>query len=403
MPDKAAQTAPATPPKKEKARQASLLDAPEEKIDGIDKLVAQAFDADPQVRLKVAVSLARIDDPRAIFALIELSSDKEEQVKEAAQRALGSFKEEQAEIVSLEKILAERKAPQPQAAAPAQPEARANMMPTIEKLFAHYEPKKRESVKRKLLPSLQKLFGFKPEELDPLRGIDKISPQVSSAPVQVVVREEKKEEIPRENAPNFPFGRKEDKQVQRVELSEEAEKSDLVPIGEESEVVSAGEEEEEVHEAEEYALRHQRLFELAYNLATTPGMGKSELKREQNRMITGFKKEVESAFRLAQMRAHEEGLSTLTGLKPGMKNLSFSEMQISAISEVAYGARRKPYARIMLFDGKKEIALLVPKERAAGISVTDKLSPKKVAVDFIVEKNEVVLLATGKSQLVVVK
>ena len=405
---------------REKSRQASLLEPQEDKPDNIDKLVAQAFDSDPKVRLRIAQTIGNVDDPRVIFALIELSADKDEQVKETAQRALGHFKAEQAEIVSLEKLLSERKAPPQQfasssASAPAQPaDSRQNMMPTIEKLFAHYEPKRRESVKRKLLPSLQKLFGFKPEELDPLRGLDKISGtspgQVASAPLQIIAEKDDKS-IPSENAKNFPFGKHDEgahapRPREEPQYEVQAEKDDLVSIEEEGSqlVGSLEQEEEEVsHDAEEYAVRHKNLFELAYQLSTTPGMGKSELKREQNRMLTSFKKEVEAAFKLAAIKASEDGLATLYNLKPGMKNLSFAPMQISAISEVAYGLRRKPYSRITLYDGKKEISLLVPRERSGGITVSDRIAPKKVVVDFIVEKNEVVLLATNKSSIVIYK
>ena len=177
MPDK---------PKSKTPRQVSLLDASEDKPDDLDKIVAQAFDSDPQVRLKVANALSKIDDPRAIFALIELSSDKDEAVKEIAQRGLGQRKDEQEEIVSIGKLLSERKAQPPQMPSASgmpqqQTQARSNMMPAIERLFAHYEPKKRESAKRKLLPSLMKVFGFRPEELDPLRELDKISAGQQSA------------------------------------------------------------------------------------------------------------------------------------------------------------------------------------------------------------------------------
>jgi hypothetical protein len=380
---------------KEKARQASLTDAPEEKIDAIDRLVAQAFDSDPKVRLRVAQELGKIDDPRAIFALIELSSDKEEAVKNAAQVGLGQRKEEQEEIVSLGKLLSERKVVQQAPAASPPPEVRQNMMPTIERLFAHVEPKKRDAVRRKLLPSLQKLFGFSAEELDPLKGIDKITPQVSSAPVQVEMVEKPKEEP--QNAANFPFGKHAEPQ--------RAEKEDLVSIDEEDREVVGGEagESEEAHEAEEYAVRHRHLFDLAYKLATTPGMGKSELKREQNRMVTGFKKEVEAAFKLASLKASEEGLATFSGLKPGMKKLSFAALPIASISDIAYGPKKKPYARISLWDQKKEVAVLVPRERAAGISAADKIALKRVSCDFLVETNQVVLVVGSKSELVVIK
>jgi hypothetical protein len=391
-------------PDKQKARgqrQASLTEAPEDKPDGTDSLVAKAFDSEPSVRLKVAQSLSKIDDPRAIFALIELSSDKEDAVREAAKRALGNFKEEEEEIVSIGKLLSERKA-QPAPSAPAQagaqqPSPRASMMPAIEKLFAHYEPKKRESAKRKLLPSLQKLFGFRPEELDPLRELDKIGHSKAEA-MQPEAQEEtgQREEGGPKNAENFPFGKHEEPPEGRQRAETLVEVSD-----EDVEVVSEGEDDDFQEERE--PAENGKYYSVAYQIASTPGMGKSGLKREQNRIIAGLKHEVELAFKLAAARVREDGMASLSSLKPGMKKLSFSEMQVAAVSEVAYGARRKPYARIVLFDGKREVPLLVPRERASGISIADKIAPKKVAVDFIVEKNEIVLVAGPKSSIVVYK
>lgn len=385
---------------RQKARQASLLDAPEEKPDSTDSLVARAFDSDPKVRLKVAQELGSIDDPRAIFALIELSSDKEEPVKEAAQRSLGNFKEESAEIVSLEKLMAERKVvhQQPVAPAPAASYGTSQRMaPTIERLFAHYEPKKRESVKRRLFPSLQKLFGFSKQELDPLQDIEKIAH--APTPASQVVEVMGKEDIPSENAPNFPFGQKKEAAPKPSDLVE-MDEADAEMV---SQPVSHGEEREASEEETEEEAPQNKYFALAYRLASTPGMGKTELKAEQNRLISNFKKEVEIAFKVAFARAKEGGFASLENLKPGMKNLNFSEMPIASIMEIQYGAKKKPYLRISIWDGKKETPVLVPKERGSGILVSDRLELKKVDVDFLVERNETVLVASKKSKVIVVK
>jgi len=392
-------------PKAKTPRQVSLLDAPEDKPDDLDRVVAQAFDSDPAVRLKVANSLSKTDDPRAIFALIELSSDKDEAVKEAAQRALGQRKGEQEEIVSIGKLLSERKAQPQQAAAasavPAQAAPRANMMPALERLFAHYEPKKRESAKRKLLPSLQKLFGFRPEELDPLRELDKISASQQAREIEAAGREG----APK-NAENFPFGKHEEPREQargaehEVDISEED--AEFVGGQEPQRQAMQAADEGEGQENAELA-DSDDIYHYALHIASTPGMGKADLKREQNRLINDFKRRVELAFKIAGQQACHDGCTTFSGIKPGMKNLSFADMPISSISEIAYGPRRKPYARIMLFDGKKELALLVPRERAGGITTEDRVAAKKVAADFIVEKSEVVLLAGPKSQIAVYK
>jgi hypothetical protein len=391
-------------PDKQKAkgpRQASLMEAHEDKPDSIDSLVSKAFDSDPSVRLKVAQELSRIDDPRAIFALIELSSDKEEAVKEAAQIGLGQRKDEQEEIVSIGRLMSERKAQpaQPGEApmpSPVPKAKRAAMMPAIEKLFAHYEPKKREAVKRKLLPSLQKLFGFRPEELDPLRELDKIGPSKAEALPPVAQAGQREEGGPK-NAENFPFGKHE-------EPSEPRHRAEtLVEVSDDDVEVVSGSEGGDFLEEEQEPAENGKYYSMAYQIASTPGMGKSGLKREQNRIISSLKHEVELAFRLAAARVKEGGMSSLSSLKPGMKGLSFCGMQVAAVSEIAYGARRKPYARIVLFDGKREVPLLVPRERAAGISIADRIAPKKVSVDFIVEKNEIVLVAGPKSGILVYK
>ena len=289
---------------KVRAKQASLLDAPEDKPDSTDSLVAKAFDSDPKVRLKVAQELAKIDDPRAVFALIELSSDKEEAVKVAAQKSLGSFKEEAETIVSLEKMLAERKE---QKAQPSTPHiVSQSMAPTIEKLFSHYEPQKRESVKRKLFPSLQKLFGFSKQDLDPMQELEKIGalpfpPQLPSE------SGEKEPEAAPQNAPNFPFGQKKEPVPQKSDLVE-IEEGDHEPAIQSSSAEAEFEEDEPTAEEREHVaqLAENRLYSLAYRIATTPGMGKSELKREQNRLTTDFRRRVELAFKLAAEQARLE-------------------------------------------------------------------------------------------------
>ena len=78
-------------------------------------------------------------------------------------------------------------------------------------------------------------------------------------------------------------------------------------------------------------------------------------------------------------------------------------MPIAKISDIAYGARKKPYARISIWDEKKEMPVLVPKERSLGIGMNDRIGLKRVDADFLVETSEVVLVASNKSEIIVVK
>src|SRR3989338_6745246 len=356
--------------KKQKSRQASLTEPAEDKPDSIDRTVAQAFDSDPKVRLKVAEELGKIDDPRAIFALIELSSDKDEPVKSTALRSLGKFKEEEQEAIgSLEKLFAERKEMK--------------------------KPEELPQVSQRIMPSIEKLFSMRSAPAqDPLHGVEKIS----SAPHQPSAlpdspRQVEQEEIPRQNATNFPFGQKKEPAL--------PQKSDYIAIEEDDREFASEEEEREIGE-EELQVQN-KYYHLAYRIATPPGMGKGELKREQNRLVSNFKKEVGMAFKMAEERAKEEGFVSFSNLKPGMKNLSFSEMQITGMSDIGFGARKKPFAKIRLTDGKREISVLIPSERASGITMNDRLSLKGVSADFLVESSEVVLVVKNKSKIIVVK
>ncbi|MCX6773219.1 MAG: hypothetical protein NTV88_05655 [Candidatus Micrarchaeota archaeon] len=47
--------------------------------------------------------------------------------------------------------------------------------------------------------------------------------------------------------------------------------------------------------------------------------------------------------------------------------------------------------------------MLIPKERAGGILASDRIALRKVDVDFLVERNEIVLVAEKKSKIIVVK
>ncbi|MDE1798542.1 MAG: HEAT repeat domain-containing protein, partial [Candidatus Micrarchaeota archaeon] len=138
--------APAPPPSSEPADENAR----------IDKLVSLTYDSDPAVRQKAAVELSKIDDPRAIFALLELSSDKDQGVQGLARAGLENFKEEKEAIVNLEKIFEARQEGKPIPAEEAQA-TRSKLMPSIERLFT-----KHKDMRSKMMPSIEKLFSWMP-------------------------------------------------------------------------------------------------------------------------------------------------------------------------------------------------------------------------------------------------
>ncbi|VVB57125.1 HEAT repeats [uncultured archaeon] len=122
----------------------------------IDKLVSLTYDSNPEVRRSAARELAKIDDPRAVFALLELGADKDPGVQDMARSSLDHFKGEEKEtLVSLEKIFEARQEGKPLPADMA--ETRQKLMPSLERLFS-----KNKAAREKLMPSIEKLFSWMP-------------------------------------------------------------------------------------------------------------------------------------------------------------------------------------------------------------------------------------------------
>ncbi len=166
--------------------------------------------------------------------------------------------------------------------------------------------------------------------------------------------------------------------------------------------------EEEINEEETERLPKSRLdyYKWAYALAVTPGITAKELKTEEERLLKQIKGEIKLAFKLAVSRAKENGIESLSGLKPGMKKLSTLPMQVveHAIVQVPSGKHKTaPMARLSLTDGKKALPLYVEPERAEGIKVGDLVSLHDAYVDFFTHSNELVLMLGKKGQLVITK
>ncbi len=122
----------------------------------IDKLVSLTYDSNPDVRRQAARELSKIDDPRAVFAMLELGADKDPSVQDVARSSLDNFKGEEREtLVSLEKIFEARQEGRPP------PEdmaiAKQKLMPSLERLFS-----KNKAARDRLLPSIEKLFSWMP-------------------------------------------------------------------------------------------------------------------------------------------------------------------------------------------------------------------------------------------------
>ena len=402
--------------------------APEDENARIDKLVSLTFDSDPQIRRQAMAELSKIDDPRAIFALLELSADKDENIKSLARAGLENFKEEKEAIVDLEKVFEERA----EGRVPAQDReaTKSKLMPSIEKLFSRYK-----GGREKLMPSIEKLFSWMPpvqmqqaiapkaaseqeeyeEELEqpacePLSNIEKMQHKASTleaaearigvlphkANPQAIraIRSQKGEILPSkegmEEALNFPI-------PEHLEQRLSATLSIPAMEGADKELEEEGKK-----------LPRERLdyYQWAYALAVTPGIKASEIKKEKERLIKEIKNDIETAFDLAIARAKENGIENLGGLKPGMKKITTFPLEVAehALAVVPVGKKKTAsMSRILLSDGKHQVPLYVMPERAIGIRQGDLISVRDAYVDFFVHSKETVLLLGKNGQIIITK
>ena len=124
----------------------------------IHKLVSLTFDEDPKIRIGAATSLSKSDDPAAVFALMELSYDKDIEVKELAQKLLQEKKSSEQEVMSFAELFSSRQIQDDFGSAESLTTKEKVLYP-ITQLFEKKLGKERaDAVKKKMMPTIEKIY-----------------------------------------------------------------------------------------------------------------------------------------------------------------------------------------------------------------------------------------------------
>lgn len=511
---------------------------PQDESAHIDKLVSLTYDSNPDVRRRAALELSKIDDPRAVFALLELGADKDSSIQELARSSLNNFKGEEKEtLVSLEKIFEARQEGRPPPEDMAA--AKQKLMPSLERLFS-----KNKAVRDRMLPSIEKLFSWIPSNSSGMASASSSAQNISQSAASHaadlpsspsiyppssrsstsrqgfqdvatahISEEEKANERAaeaRENARSFetatirgsPAGEDDDNsddssdavpasvpiehapsrdplagvehirshskhvleqaeadvgvpahlrspdELRRMRsgagaepgssrsqhsispsspsMQQRMEEATNFPVPEylqpkapspTAALPSMMDEEKQEEFLPEEGVRMPKhalyYYKLAYAIAMTPGIKASEVKKEKERLIKESKQDIELAFKLAVERTTQEGIESLSGLKPGMKKLSTLPLEVldNMVVSVPHGKKLLAYNRILLSDGKHQLPLYVQPPRADGIKPGDLLSLRDAFVDYWVKQNpapggqpgELVLMLGKNGQMIVTK
>ncbi|MCX8163666.1 MAG: HEAT repeat domain-containing protein [Candidatus Micrarchaeota archaeon] len=384
----------------------------EDSGDEIDKLVSLTFDENPKVREEVAKKLANhLSDPRAILALIDLSADKHESVKQTAKKVLENYQSPDKEAFSsLEKFF--EKIHQSEDEQKEWEAQKSLMFPQVEKLFSS------QVAKEKLLPSIEKLFSKRAKHQKHSQSQQANQPTLfelagqESTVQNIESVESKKSSITEDTIKEKPTSlssKEQDLDFPLPENIKEKLSSSVLSIPKLEEDDSTLESPEE----EKLPLSFIDIYKFAFVLASNPATKASDLNKEKKRLLSLTKHNINLAFKLAIKKAKEEGgIDSFSSLKAGMKKLSTLPMKVVEVSpsQITKGKKQIKVNRILLSDGKTSLPLYLDEQKSFGIVAGDYITIKNCYVDYLIknpsatkesEKGELCLFLSNNGSILI--
>jgi hypothetical protein len=316
------------------------------KTPSLNKLVSLTFDEDPNVRKEAAKSLGTLDDPAALFALLELSYDKDVAVKKVAQDILDLKKKNQEEVMSFAKIFSSKdEEEKPEETSKSKKD---RVLRPITKIFEKSMGKeKAERLKSKMMPAIEKIYQKsvnKPKTdvegktamqeflTSYLEAVSDISDNGAGEDIgpEFAVHEELAGELDsigtREK--RFELVTREIAEIEAVEQVEQKQEEDLEKLPDTA-------------------------FKKAYETMMVSGGDDDIMKREMKRMMRNAEKDIKLAYNLAKKKFKETKITHLTKIKDGMRNINTEDLDIADVENMEYAKTKKTtdvVTRIMVND-----------------------------------------------------
>ncbi|NYZ77550.1 HEAT repeat domain-containing protein [Candidatus Micrarchaeota archaeon] len=334
----------------------------------LNKLVSLTFDENPQVRLRAAESLGQVDDPAAIFALIELSYDKQTDVRKRVQEILDKKKKEEADVMSFAEIFsrATKKDKEAKKKEDEQPllskkekilspitnifekrlgkekadRVKAMMMPTIEKIYKNAsirgritsEQHGKEVIQEFLTNYLEAVSGINEEAVH-----ESVAEQAEAGEAMAMGEKPLQEagpvpEPPAHESVEMPLdevGTKERKTDRLSTEIMEVDADDYAEIKEESEA--------------EKSLPHS-FFQKAYEAMMLSNGDEDVMQSEMKRMLTDADKDIKLAFRVAREKFKERKVTDITKITNGMRNINTEILFVKEVESISYNKTAKQVA-----------------------------------------------------------
>jgi len=322
----------------------------------LSKLVSLTFDENPKIRIEAAQSLGKLDDPAALFALVELSYDKEPDVRQKAQDILDEKKKKEEDVMSFAEIFSRgtkekeaKKKPEQQPLTKKEKilfpitnifekklgkekaeKVRIRMMPTIEKLYRKSSTRGRitneehgkEVIQEFLTNYLEAVSGINGESLVPSPAEESQAEEATQT--EVVELDGEEIEVALDEV-----GTKERK-LDRISAEiMEVEASDSAEIREDA-VIEKN--------------MPDTFFKKAYETMMLSNGDEDIMKKEMKRMLSDVEKDIKLAFRLAKEKFKERKITDITKITSGMRNINTDVLAVKEVECIEYRKTKKQIA-----------------------------------------------------------
>ncbi len=326
--------------------------------ENIHKLVSLTFDEDPKVRMAAASKLAGIDDPAALFALMELSYDKDANVKMFAYSVLDKKKSNEKEVMNLTELFSSK----PEEAQDAGEnetveQKKQKILSPITQLFEKRLGKqKADQVKSKMMPTIEKVYmksktrgsggengkqaiqEFLTSYLEAISDIESIAPHDTPGEIGHVETVNSGEVL---------------KATDELEVVSK-QGADLTLVNREL-VEIENQERKETKEDEALESLPETVFKRAYETMLASGGDERVMQRELKRMARELEYDVKLAYNLAKKRFRETKITHITKIKNGTRNVNTDLLTVKSIENKEYkkGREEKTYTRVLVEDEKE--------------------------------------------------
>lgn len=329
----------------------------------LNKLVSLTFDESPKVRREAAKSLGALDDPAAIFALVELSYDKDPSVKTIAQDILDQKKKSEKEVMSFAEMFSSGK--KEEVCGAAQPmEIRERVLQPITMLFEKRLGKeKADRVRQKMMPAIEKIYmkTIEDRKREPTEESGrKAMQEFLTSYLEAVSDAGETASTGPDIEGNQEHGGIPDEFQVREQLADEL--GEVATKEKQFEMVAR--EIDEIEAAEEVVEKKQDItveklpdmvFKKAYEAMMLSDGDDGVMKHEMERAIKNAKHDVKLAYTLAKKRFKETNITHITRIKNGMRNVNTEDLVVKESESMEYDKSRKVkeiVTRMVVNDGE---------------------------------------------------